>query len=117
MKLVSRLLRRQVRPASQPVRGGQRLRPQVCALEDRRLMAAYIGNNGALVLDGTDGNDRVIVSDVQIDGKLNYQVEYNGTVETIAASRVTNGTVEFSGRDGDDYFLSVASLRVAVAGD
>ena len=98
MKLVSRLLRRRLRPASQPPRNDHRLRPQVCTLEDRRLMAAYIGNNGALVLDGTEAADRVIVSDTTINGVRHYQVDYNGATETVAASRVTNGTVEFSVR-------------------
>src|SRR5262245_39850085 len=92
-------------------RSGARIRAQLCleSLDDRMLLAASVSVvQGNLVIQGSSGSDRAVVSDDHSGGTDCYKVELNGHNSFFNRSLVT-GKIKFDGGAGNDYFRNATS--------
>jgi hypothetical protein len=90
-------------------KNARRCRPTLETLESRQVPTVALGNGGVLVIQGTPGDDRVIVRQDQNANTLT--VNDNGVSSTFAASSVTRIAV-FLG-DGNDW-LDACNVRMPV---
>ncbi len=83
-------------------------------LEPRALMAADVDlHHGVLTITGTNKDDHVVVDYSGSKDKY-VSVTHNGTTERFRRSDVES--IEFNGRNGDDYFKNSTSIKSVADG-
>jgi hypothetical protein len=89
-----------------------RTRLGIESLEDRRVMSAAISSAGNLIIDGTAGNDMVMVT---APTASTIRVLDNGVTRDFSRAAVT-GQIKFRGFGGDDFFHNITNVSVEARG-